>query len=230
VSNNKPNWEWQITFGFCIPMVLIAIFTNPLLYETLGKPTTWGYIFSQLIGNAVTGWVIFVTLASAREITNFVSSSTSTNIFDSSPFRPVANWCLFVVIQVMGSITIASLFLGSGLLSVANLAHFGGGSFLGILAFFAGMWSTHQHMLNAKRKELNRINAELLALHHEILAKVSNRELNASRSLMESSASLMAHKAMVEKANDWPYTIGSLGGLVTSVTIPVLINILSRLL
>lgn len=221
--------EWQFTFGIGVPLTLMVVLTNPLVNNSLNDITTWLYILSQLIENSILGWIVFALLASANQITHFISQATIINVFDSSPYRPVASWCLSVAISIMGAVTIAVLFLQEELLNGVNMVTYIIVGLLGIFVFFAGMWSTHQHMLNNKEREINRINIELLALHREIITKVSGRELDSSRMLMEASTGLESHKQMVEKTEDWPYTIGSLGGLATSVVVPVAINFLAKI-
>jgi hypothetical protein len=221
--------EWQFTLGVGVPLTLAVIFTNPVVNVSLSEYTTWLYVLSQLIENSLLGWIVFALLSSANQITHFISQAASTNIFDASPYRPVAHWCLSVTVGIMGAITIAILFLGDELMNTVNLATYVIAGLLGIFIFFAGMWSTHQHMLKNKENELARINNELLALHREIMVKVNSRELDTSRMLMEASTGLTSHKHMVEKADEWPYTIGSLGGLASTVLVPVIINVLGKI-
>ncbi|MEP7136445.1 MAG: hypothetical protein ABI904_16065 [Chloroflexota bacterium] len=221
--------EWQFTFGVGVSLTLMVALTNPVVNASLNEPTTWLYILSQLIENSLLGWIVFALLASANQITHFISQATIINIFDPSPYRPVAQWCLTVAVSIMGAITIAILFLGQDLMTGVNLVTYIIAGVLGIFVFFAGMWSTHQHMLKNKERELNRINTELLSLHREIMMKVNNREFDSSRLLLDASTGLTVHKHVVEKADEWPYTIGSIGGLATSVFVPVLINILGKI-
>lgn len=221
--------EWQFSFGVGVPLTAMVVFTNPIVNASLDEPTTWLYILSQLIENCLLGWIVFALLSSANQITHFISQATVINIFDPTPYRPVANWCLTVAVSIMGAITIAILFLGEDMMSGVNLVTYIIAGVLGIFVFFAGMWSTHQHMLKNKERELNRINTELLSLHREIMTKVNNREFDSSRLLMDASAGLTTHKHVVEKADEWPYTIGSIGGLATSVFVPVFINLLGKI-
>ena len=220
--------EWQFSFGVGVPLTLMVALTNPIVNASLNEPTTWLYILSQLIENSLLGWIVFALLASASQISHFISQATIINIFDPVPYRPGAQWCLTVVVSIMGAITIAILFLGEDMMNGVNLVTYVIAGLLGIFVFFAGMWSTHQHMLKNKERELNRINTELLSLHREIMSKVNNREFDASRLLMDASTGLTTHKHVVEKTDEWPYTIGSIGGLATSVFVPVFINFLGK--
>lgn len=221
--------EWQFSFGVGVPLTLLLVFTNPIVNASLNEPTTWLYVFSQLIESCLLGWIVFAQLASANQITQFISQATVVNIFDATPYRPVANWCLTVAATIMGAITIAVLFLGEDMMTGVNLVVYIIAGLLGIFVFFGGMWSTHQHMLKNKERELNSINTELLSLHREIMIKVNSREFDASRLLMDATAGLTTHKHVVEKADTWPYTIGSIGGLATSVFVPVFINLLTKI-
>jgi len=151
------------------------------------------------------------------------------NIFDVVSFRPVAHWGLSVTVGVMGAITIAVLFLCEDMIDMVNLVTYLIAGLLGVFIFFAGMWSTHQHMVMNKEAELSHINCELLALHREIVANVNSRDLNSSRMLMDASNSITSHKHMVEKAAEWPYTVGSFGGLASTIFVPVVINVLGKI-
>jgi hypothetical protein len=217
--------EWQFTFGIGGLLTLMANINA----QQLGSWITWLNLLSAFIAYSTFGWLIFAYLASAKQITQFIVRVTLSNIFDASPFRSVAYWCLSVAAVIMGAITIASLFLGGNILETVNLITYGLAGLLGIFVFFAGMWSTHQHMLNNKEREINHINEELHSLHAEILSGLKDRDLEKSRALMEASAGLTAYKERIEKVPDWPYTIGSIGGLASSVTIPVVINLLSKI-
>lgn len=221
--------EWQFTFGIGILLTLVAVLTTPTVSDRLGDPTTWLYVLSQLIENSILGWIVFGLLASANQITHFIAQVTTNNVFDASPYRPVAHWCLTVAVAIMGAITIAILFLKEDMLSNVNLITYIIAGVLGIFVFFAGMWSTHQHMLKIKEVEINRLNLELLSMHREIVTKLNNRELETARVLMDASSGLVAHKHLLEKAEEWPYTLGSLGGLATTVAVPVVINVLGKI-
>jgi hypothetical protein len=61
------------------------------------------------------------------------------------------------------------------------------------------------------------------------MTKVTGREFDTSRMLMEATTGLTTHKQVVERADTWPYTIGSIGGLATSVFVPVFINLMSKI-
>jgi hypothetical protein len=182
-----------------------------------------------LIENLILGWIIFSLLASMNVITHFISQVHNTNIFDTSPYRSVAHWCLVVEISIMGAVTIAMLFLQQEMMDSVNLITYVVLVLLGVLIFFGGMWSTHLHMLTNKEKEIGRINEELHRLHMEILATMKDRDLERSQALMAASADLATHRDRIERVPDWPYTIGSLGGLASSVVIPVIINLLSKI-
>lgn len=221
--------EWQFAFGVGVPLTIAVILTNPIVNSTLNEYTTWLYILSQLIENSLLGWIVFALLASANQITHFIYQANSTNIFDVSPYRPVAHWCLSVTFAIMGAITVAVLFLGNDMMNTVNILTYTIAGVLGIFVFFAGMWSTHQHMQRNKDNELARINNELLGLHREIMVKVNGRELESSKMLMDASAGLLSHKHTVEKAEEWPYTVGSLGGLASTVFVPVVINMLGKI-
>ncbi|MFN8433991.1 MAG: hypothetical protein U0V18_08215 [Anaerolineales bacterium] len=225
-----PHREWQYILGVGGVLTVIAVTTNPLVSNSLNEPTTWLYILSQLIENSLLGWIVFSLLASVGVITHFISQVKTANIFDSAPYRPIAHWCLVVEISIMGAVTIAMLFLQQDMMSSINLVTYIVIGILGVLIFFGGMWSTHQHMLNNKEKEISIINQELHKLHQEILAAIRDKDFEKSHAYSETSADLVTHRERIEKVPDWPYTIGSLGGLASSVVIPVAINFLSKII
>lgn len=224
------NRDWHYIVGIGGVLTVVAVTTNPLVMGTLNDPVTWLYILSQLIENSLLGWIFFSLLASIGVITHFISQVQNANIFDPAPYRSIAHWCLVVEISIMGAVTIAMLFLQQDMMDSINLVTYIVIGVLGILVFFGGMWSTHQHMLNNKEKEIRLINQELHKLHQEILSAIKEKDFEKSHAYSETSADLVTHRERIEKVPDWPYTIGSIGGLASSVVIPVAINFLSKII
>lgn len=217
--------EWQYTFGIGFLLTLIANLNN---YQ-FASVADWLNILAAFTAYSSFGWIVFAFLASAKQITQFILRISVNNVFNTTPFKSVAHWCLSAAAVIMGAITIASLFLGGNILTTANLITYGLAGSLGIFVFFAGMWSTHQHMQKNKDRELNHVNEQLNALHVQILESAKSGDLVKSRALMDVSAGLSTHKDRLDKIPSWPFTVGSLGGLASSITIPVVINILTKL-
>lgn len=189
----------------------------------------WLFLLSGFLTYASITWAVYAVFASARQVSHFVSRVVTVRVFDVSPFRPVANWCLSASVMIMTGLSLSVLFLGGDFLIAQNLIVYILASVLGVVVFFAGMWSTHALMAGQKDHELRRVNAELQALHHELLGRVRERDLEAARSLLSASESLTAHKERIAKLPEWPYTVGNLGGLASSFLLPLLFNFLNKL-
>ena len=227
-KEKKLNFEWQMALTTSLAMTFLAIKTMPELNGYQNGIELWLFIGGTAIANAVLGWVLFMLMASVRRITKIVSSVVVTDIFDTAPFYPIAQWCLTIAASIMGAVTIATLFLRESILSNVNLVTYAIALFVGIFVFFAGMWSTHQLMQKNKNEEIKKLDQQLSKLHVEILSRMERNELEQAESFLATSARLSSHKKLVEEIPVWPYTMGNLGGLLTSVSIPVIINILLR--
>ena len=228
--DKKLNFEWQLALIVSISMTFLSISTMPKLSGYENRTELWLFIGGTAIANAVLGWILFMLTASVMRITKIVSSVVVVDIFDTSPFYPVAQWCLAVAITIMGVVTIATLFLRESILTSVNLVTYSTALLVGIFVFFAGMWSTHQLMLKNKKEEIKKLDHQLSKLHIEILSRIERNELEQAEPFLTTSARLSSHKKLVEEIPVWPYTMGNLGGLLTSVSIPVIINILIRFL
>ena len=184
------------------------------------------FIGGTALANAVLGWILFMLILSVRQITKLVSRVVVTNIFDITPFYPVAQWCLAVAVSIMGVVTIATLFLKEDMLLEINLITYAITLFVGIFVFFAGMWSTHQLMQRIKQEEIKKLDHQLSKLHIRVLKMIEGDEIEEADPLFIASSRLAAQKKLVEEIPAWPYTMGNLGSLLTSVSVPVIINIL----
>ena len=229
-TDKKLNFEWQLALIVSISMTFLSISTMPKLSGYEGGVELWLFIGGTAIANAVLGWILFMLTASVMRITRIVSSVVVIDIFDTSPFYPVAQWCLAVAITIMGVVTIATLFLRESILTNVNLVTYSIALLVGVFVFFAGMWSTHQLMLKNKNVEIKKLDHQLSKLHIKILNSMERNELEHAEPFLTTSARLSTHKKLVEEIPVWPYTMGNLGGLLTSVSIPVIINILIRFL
>ena len=227
-EEKKLNFEWQLVLITSVLVTFFSVRTMPELAGYRNGIELWLFIGGTAIANAVFGWILFTLIASAKRITSVISRVAIRDIFDTTPFYPVAQWCLVVAISIMGAVTIATLFLKENILTDVNLFTYAIVLFVGVFVFFAGMWSTHQLMLKNKKKEIKKIDHQLSKLHVEILNRVERNELEQAEPFLATSARLSSHKELVEGITVWPYTMGNLGSLLTSVSIPVIINILLR--
>ncbi len=217
--------EWQLPLVFGLVMAFIDNSDT----ENFLSLSPWLFIISGVITYGAIAWVVYAVFVSARQVNHYVSKVTQVQVFDVSPFRPVANWSLSISAMIMIGLSISLLFLRGDFLDVQNLVVYILTSIMGVVVFFAGMWSTHALMAYRKEQELARINAELDSLHHETLEKIKNRELESSQALLQTGEALTNHKIRLEKLPEWPYTFEDLGGLVTSMLLPYLLDIIFKL-
>ena len=222
-------FEWQSALIVGLVMVTIFVTTAPQFVNSQGEIEVWLLVGGVFIANAVFGWVIFALFAGANQVTNVVSKIIVRDIFDTAPFRPVAHWCLAIAVSIMGAVTIATLFLREEMFTEFNMVTYAFALIVGVFVFFAGMWSTHQLMLKNKQREIKKLDLQLSRLHEEILNMVEMNELEGAKPILETSAKLSAHRELVEDIPVWPYTLGNLGSLFTSIAIPVMINIVLRI-
>lgn len=222
-------FEWQSVLLTCLLLTSVFLMTSPETAKSRGDFTFWFFAGGTALANLAFGWIIFSIMAGVKQITTLVSRVSVKNVFDTMSFRPVANWCLSMAISIMGAVTIATLFLKDDMLMDINLFTYAIALFVGIFVFFAGMWSTHELMQKTQKEAIKKIDSQLSRLHNRILEMTEADEFDDAQSLLSTSASLAAQKKLVEGVPVWPYTLGNLGGLFTSISVPVLINIVLRL-
>lgn len=217
--------EWRIPVLFGLLMAALDISDT----ENFLSLSPWLFFISSFMVYAVIAWVVYAVFISARLVTHFVSTISKVRIFDVSPYRPVANWCLSISAMIMLGLSISVLMLGGDFLEIQNLVVYILTAIMGVVVFFAGMWSTHALMAKQKEQELLRVNDELQALHEEVLGKMKNRELEGAQSLLQASETLTAHKGRIEKLPEWPYTMGDIYGLASSFLLPLVFDLINKL-
>lgn len=222
-SSSANEWRGPVLFGLFMAALDISDTENFL------SLSPWLFFISSFMAYAVIAWVVYAVFTSARLVTHFVSKISKVRIFDVSPYRPVANWCLSLSAMIMLGLSISVLMLGGDFLILQNLLVYILAAVMGVVVFFAGMWSTHALMASQKEQELLRVNDELQSLHEEVLAKMKNRELESAQSLLQASETLAAHKGRIEKLPEWPYTFGDIYGLASSFFLPLLFDFINKL-
>ena len=188
------------------------------------------YFIVNFIAFVVLAWFLHTTLTSIKFISMLVRHTKTTNIFDPTPFQPVAQWSLAVSLTIIGGLTIIILVLPKMFTDLVYLTILI--SFLVVVGvvFIIGMWSAHQVMRNNKLREINRVNKLLVEIHDELLAYVKERQLEKAGSLLKTSSELCAHKQILQKTNEWPVTIRNIGSLVSSALIPICIAAIKSLI
>ena len=188
------------------------------------------YFIVNFIAFVVLAWFLHTTLTSIKFISMLVRHTKTTNIFDPTPFQPVAQWSLAVSLTIIGGLTIIILVLPKMFTDLVYLTILI--SFLVVVGvvFIIGMWSAHQVMRKNKLREINRVNKLLVEIHDELLAYVKERQLEKAGSLLKTSSELCAHKQILQKTNEWPVTIRNIGSLVSSALIPICIAAIKSLI
>ena len=182
------------------------------------------YIPLEMIVFALIAWFLHTTFSSMSLITNLVQKTNPSNIYDPTPFKPIAQWSLVISLSI---ITVLTLEVLMAYQFRADPIRWGIRiSFLifSMVAFFATMWSTHKVMAKNKYIEIKRINDLLAEIHVELIEALSQRQSNNAESLASLNEILNKEKASLKEIQEWPYTSQNLGGLISSMTIPIVIS------
>ncbi|MBC8332777.1 MAG: hypothetical protein H8E28_12405 [Anaerolineae bacterium] len=205
--------------GFLEHFRFLFLEDTPLLHHVLY------FILGMLVFTVIAGY-LHTTFTSVRLITNLVKKTRPSNVYDPTPFKPVAQWSLVISLTIIGVLTLSVL--GSGELR-ADPVQWGVRIFFLIFAgvsFFAAMWSTHKVMAQNKQKEIARINTVLAELHQELMQALAQRQLDEVKSLANLSDTLNTHRTSLEAIQDWPYTTRNIRSLIGSAVIPIAISII----
>ncbi|MBN2029163.1 hypothetical protein JW824_02865 [bacterium] len=179
---------------------------------------------------AVVGCLLYTVFIGTKLITQCVKHSKIDNIFYSSPFQLIGKWSLMVSMAMIGGIIINLLFQrNAGLESNDQIVHAAMLLVSGAV-FFIGIWSAHQAMSENKQREINRVNEALMEFHQKLMGILKKGEWEKAESHFTTASKLDAHKSILEKAKEWPFTFGDIRSLVVSALIPVMITILKKLI
>jgi hypothetical protein len=138
-------WSWE--------------FSSSELWLPLYEIVTFALLFGLL------AWVVYVGLSQTRYIASLSRQELKLDIFEPGALAPVAHWSLSTSLAFIGGISLSLVFqTRETLLMWQGITIYAVLLAATVLLFFMSLWSTHQAMARAKRRELEMAQKHLARL------------------------------------------------------------------
>jgi len=232
VATPKRRWEWT--------SVLIGVGFACGLGQPWDLP--WGpgelwrsvhLVITEASMNGLLAWLIYDTLAGAVRISRLSRQQLKLDIFDAELLTPIARWSLGISLGFVGGISLSLVFqTQESLLRWQSISMYAVLVCVTVLIFFISMWSAHNAMAGAKRRELNLAREHLAAASRELKDETARDRLGGMERLSSTISSWATYQNLVREAPAWPFNAGIIRRLAASTLAPVvvfLIKILSGL-
>ncbi|UCB42827.1 MAG: hypothetical protein JSV77_10330 [Dehalococcoidales bacterium] len=229
VATPAPNRRWEWT----------AIFLGLAFWLGLERPWLWVDQWLDFYASVTTlsmfvllSWLIYNGLSGTRFINKLSRQHLKIEIFDTE-LVPVARYSMGITFAFIGGISLSLIFQSiESLLAWQSIVTYSILVSVTVLLFFLSMWSTHNIMAGAKKRELDLAQIHLEEATRELReAAVEGRSEGIDR-LYSAVAAWGIYERRVREAPEWPYNASILRRLSVSVLIPgivYLIKILNNL-
>lgn len=222
--------EWlAIGIGIALGCLLFRL----LISEDWQSTPVWSlyWLVSLATMGGVVGSFIYPSLLDSRLFIVLQRQPLTFNIFKPDPFEPIARWSLGVSLAFVGGLALAILFAEAEYLF--QLEYWIGLLFflvVAVLIFFFNMRTTHQVMVAAKRRELNRVGERIDAAYQALLVRREDEDLDGADLIQAQVATFLAYEKRIRQVPEWPYTTNMIRNLGLSFLLPLLASLAQQLL
>jgi hypothetical protein len=218
------------------------VVSSALSVLLLSKWNDWagGFQWSTLMATvtslgeyALLGSSVYLVIARNRLFTQLFKQPLEIDVFDPAPLRPMARWGLSVAAAIMGGVTLSMLLVGGtqDLLGLDHLPAYLVATATAVMSFFGSLLGAHRVLAHAKEKELSAVRGKLSALYNRLWRHTGNgithgiEERDAAR-----ITAWLGYERRIAQAQEWPYTVNTLGGLFASVLLPIIVTVIQQII
>lgn len=178
------------------------------------------------------GWVSYVSLADSRQFTELHRQPLDVNVFDPTPFEPIARLSLGISLAFIGGVTLRVLFNPDPrkFFSIESLMTYGASILVAVLVFFLNMMGTHRVIAEAKERELKMVRDNLAAASKALRDLTVKGQVADLGPLPDFVDTWLAYESRVKEVSEWPGTTDIRQNLVLSSLLPSAIGIAKGLL
>jgi hypothetical protein len=192
-----------------IVAIVTTYFTTDVA-QRVGHPALLWILWQNALGF----WLLVRTIAHDLRVSRVFSRAAQHHaeieLFDLTPFTPLAGRGLQSALLIVLAISLFSLILGVGDVSPLVPVVQAGTVLLAAFALILPSLGFRRRVRAAKREELARISAEIRAVQ----ARRAVTEGSEWREIESRLATLLALKQHVEATREWPFDLGTLGRFV----------------
>ena len=169
------------------------------------------------------GWISYVSLADSRQFAELYRQPLDVDVFDPTPFEPIARLGLGMSLAFIGGVTLNVLFNPDPrkFLSIESLMTYGTSILVAVLVFFLTTLDTHRVMAKAKEEKLKLVRRHLSDTFQELQQRAGEAQLQDMEALSDSITVWLAYEKRIEDAPAWPYTTDILRNLLMSTLLPI---------
>jgi hypothetical protein len=209
----------------------LALFLGAVFAVALSQPWSWirGWLETYTLVTTILmfcllGWLIYNGSISTYRIAQINHQQLELDIFNVGRLLPVAHWSLGISFAFIGGITISVLFQPwENLLTVQNLIIYSILICVTIILFFMSMWSTHQAMVGAKKRELVMVQKHLADARSKLKEQTTKGIVDGIDKMYSAVAAWGIYERQIIETREWPYNAGIIRRLVVSVLFPSLV-------
>lgn len=186
--------------------------------------TLYGLV-SMGLKYGLAGWFTYSSLAGTRLFTELHVRTREISVFELESLEPVGCWSLGIALSYVGGITLGLLFTPQLAANIETIIIFGTLTVAPVLVFFLNMKSTHDIMLGAKKRELERVSDGLTAVSQALGRPAAKGEAEDLGRLPDLVAAWPAYEERVKTVAEWPYTAEIRRSLLASTFLPGAVGI-----
>lgn len=227
VPNRRREW-----LAFFIGAVFVLLLSQPWTWE-LGSSEPWIPLyeivtFSLMFG--LLGWLVYSGLATTRYIARLSRQELELDIFETGVLAPIAHWSLSTSLAFIGGISLSLVFqTRESLMMWQSFVIYSVLLAATVLLFFMSMWSTHQAMARAKKRELALAQKHLTAAYRELKERVTQERMEGAEKLYATLTAWSTYERQSKETPTWPFNASIIRRLAVSGLLPGLVYLLRLL-
>jgi hypothetical protein len=215
---------------------LVAILLGAVLWLIIESPWLWVDQWIDVYASvtillmfAILSWLIYNGLVGARHLNKLSRQPLNIDIFNTE-LVPVARYSMGIALAFIGGISLSLVFQSiESLLAWQSITIYSILVCATILLFFLSMWSTHNVMAGAKRREHDLARNHLEEVTRELREAATQGRPEEMDRLYSAVAAWGIYERHVRETPEWPYNATILRRLSVSVFIPAIIYLIKVL-
>lgn len=221
-----PNRRWEWT----------AVFLGVIFWLGLERPWLWIDQWLDVYASVTTllmfvllGWLIYNGISGTRRLNMLSRRHLNIDIFNTG-LVPIARYSMGITFAFIGGISLSLVFQSiESLLEWQSITIYSILVCVTVLLFFLSMWSTHNVMLGAKKRELAIVETQLEEATRELRETVGQDRAEGIDRLYSAVAAWGIYERRVQEAPEWPYNASILRRFSISVLIPGIVYLIKIL-
>ena len=211
--------EWiALSAGAVFPVVMIQPWKEAVQWSDL-----YGLVMS-IVMFALLGLLIYGAIADTTRLARLCRHELQLDVFDTELLVPVARWGLSLSAAFVGGTTLSLVFQPvQNLRSLSSLIIYSVLVGATLLIFFISVWSVHEAMAAAKKRELDTARKNLRNARRELRTQASHSSTEATDRLYSSVAVWGIYERQVLETSTWPFNAGIVRRLLASTMTPIIV-------